>query len=149
MRCIKRLLSWKKCGGHCWMMQCWVDVYKSVHGSGSLQKFKASKTWNSKRKCCSCPDRFQQNILVARLARQLRPWLLVLLRLWPKPEQRLNKKVTNKTERHRPSRSHTLKSWTNNERHRTEQAINTTLHKTKCDLNVINWCTMMYVYIYI
>lgn len=30
-----------------------------------------------------------QNILVARLARQLRPWLLVLLRLWPKPEQRL------------------------------------------------------------
>lgn len=36
----------KKCGGHCWMMQCWADVYiyKSVHGSGSLQKFKSSKT---------------------------------------------------------------------------------------------------------
>lgn len=27
-------------------------IYMSVHGSGSLQKFKSSKTWNSKRKFC-------------------------------------------------------------------------------------------------
>lgn len=32
-RCIKRLLSWKKCGGHCWMMQFWIDDDRCISRS--------------------------------------------------------------------------------------------------------------------